>query len=117
MTTALTANITGSLSGSVGSVTGSVGSIALKKNTALAKFAFVMRDSTNHAPASGLTVTATRSIDGGAFGSGSLSAVTEVGNGVYTVDFAAADLNGAVVVLKCTAAASDTVLLTIVTNP
>ena len=93
------------------------GSVAFKKNTALAKFAFVMRDSTNHAPATGLTVTATRSIDGAAFGGGTLSAVTEIGSGVYYVDFAAGDLNGSVIVLKCTAAASDTTFVTIVTNP
>ena len=117
VSTALTANITGNLSGSVGSVTGSIGSVALKKNTALAKFPFVMRDSTNHAPATGLTVTATRSIDGAAFGAGSLSAVTELGSGVYTVDFAGADLNGATVLLKCTAAGADDLLLTIITNP
>jgi hypothetical protein len=117
VSTALTANITGNLSGSVGSVTGSIGSVALKKNTALAKFPFVMRDTVNHAPATGLTVTAVRSIDGAAFGAGSLSAVTELGSGVYTVDFAGADLNGATVLLKCTAAGADDLLLTILTNP
>lgn len=117
VSTALTANITGNLSGSVGSVTGAIGSVALKKNTALAKFPFVMRDTVNHAPATGLTVTAVRSIDGAAFGAGSLSAVTELGSGVYTVDFAGADLNGATVLLKCTAAGADDLLLTIITNP
>lgn len=89
----------------------------LKKNTALAKFAFVMRDSTNHAPAASKTVTAIRSIDGAAFAAGTLSAVSEVGSGLYTVDFAAADLNGAVIVLKCTATGCDDTILTIVTNP
>ena len=93
-------------------------SAAFKKNTALADFCFVMRDSAGHAPASGLTVTATRSIDGAAFGAGTLSAVTEIGtSGVYSVDFAAADLNGAVVVLKATATAADTMYLTLITSP
>jgi hypothetical protein len=95
-----------------------VTSTVFKKNVALAKFSFVMRDSTTHAAASGLAVTATRSIDGASFAAGTLSAVTEIGtNGVYLVDFAAADLNGAVVVLKCTALAADTLYLTLVMTP
>ena len=117
--------VAASVTGAVGSVASdgiaaasfASGSVAFKKNTALAKFAFVMRDSTNHAPAAGLTVTATRSIDGAAFDGGTLSAVTEVASGVYYVDFGAGDLNGNVIVLKCTAAASDTTFVTIVTNP
>lgn len=92
-------------------------STVLKKNTALAKFAFVMTDSTNHNPATGKTVTVTRSIDGGAFGAGALSAVTEVSNGLYTVDFAAGDLNGNVVTLRATATGCDDLLLTLLLEP
>ncbi len=88
----------------------------VKKNQALSKFMFLMTDSTNHAPATGKTVTVEVSIDGGAFGAGSLSAVTEVANGMYYVDFAAADLNGNVIVLKATAAACDTTFERIVTQ-
>lgn len=79
----------------------------IKKNTALAAFPFMMTDSTNHAPATGKTVTVTRSIDGGAFGAGTLSAVTEVGVGIYTVDFGAGDLNGNSIILRATATACD----------
>lgn len=79
----------------------------VKKNTALATFPFMMTDSTNHAPATGKTVTVTRSIDGGAFGAGTLSAVTEVGVGIYVVDFAAGDLNGNNIILRATATACD----------
>lgn len=79
----------------------------IRKNTALAAFAFMMTDSTGHAPATGKTVTVTRSIDGGAFGAGTLSAVTEVGVGIYVVDFAAADLNGNNIILRATATACD----------
>jgi hypothetical protein len=86
-----------------------------KKNTALAKFAFMMTDSTNHNPATGKTVTVTRSIDGAAFGAGSLSAVTEVANGIYTVDFASGDLNGNVVVLRATATGCDDTFERVVT--
>ena len=89
----------------------------IKKNQALQKFAFVMTDSTTHAPATGKTVTCTRSIDGGAFGADTLASVTEVANGVYTVDFGAADLNGNVIVLRCTATDCDDTLERIVTQP
>jgi hypothetical protein len=89
----------------------------IKENAALAKFAFMMTDSTNHAPVTGKTVTVTRSIDGGAFAAGTLSAVTEVGNGMYTVDFAAADLNGNVIVLQATASGSDSTFVTLITVP
>lgn len=134
-----TADITGNLSGSVGSVTGAVGSVTgnvggnvvgsvasvtaavaitsnIKRNQALAAFEFLMTDSTNHNPSTGLTVTVTRSIDGGAFGAGTLSAVTEIGNGIYSVDFGAGDLNGKVVTLQATAAGSDTTFERIVTQ-
>jgi hypothetical protein len=86
-----------------------------KKNTALSKFAFMMTDSTNHNPATGKTVTCTRSIDGAAFAAGTLANVTEVANGIYTVDFLAADLNGNVVVLRATATSCDDTFERVVT--
>jgi len=136
----VTGNVGGNVTGSVGSVVGAVGSVTgnvggnvvgsvasvtsavaitsnVKKNQALAKFQFLMTDSTNHAPATGLTVTVTRSIDGAAFAAGTLSAVTEVANGMYYVDFGSGDLNGNVITLQATAAASDTTFATIVTQP
>lgn len=87
----------------------------VKKNQALAAFQFLMTDSTNHAPVTGKTVTVTRSIDGGPFAAGTLSAVTELSNGLYGVDFAAADLNGNVIVLRATAAVSDDTFERIIT--
>lgn len=89
--------------------------VAAKKNTALANFGFVMTDSTNHELATGQTVTCTRSVDGGAFGAGTLANVTEIGNGLYNVDFGAGDLNGDVVVLRATATGCDDTIVTIVT--
>lgn len=86
----------------------------VKKNTALAKFEFLMTDSTNHAPATGLTVTVTRSVDGGAFAAGTLSAVTEVGAGIYYVDFGAGDLNGKITTLRATAASCDDTFVTLI---
>lgn len=112
-----TMNITGNLSGSVGSVTDPVAITSnIKRNQALAAFQFLMTDSTSHAPAAGLSVTVTRSIDGGVFGAGTLSAVTEIANGLYSVDFGAADLNGKVITLQATAATADTTFERIITQ-
>lgn len=89
----------------------------LKKNQALSNFAFLMTDSTTHNPATGKTVTVTRCIDGGAFAAGTLSAVTEVSNGQYRVDFLAADLNGNVVTLRATATGCDDLFMTLILEP
>lgn len=89
--------------------------VAVRKNTALANFAFAMTDNVNHELATGLTVSCQRSIDGGTFSSGTLSGIAEVGSGVYNVDFAAADLNGDVIMLRCTASGADDALITLVT--
>lgn len=88
----------------------------VKKNAALAAFEFVMTDSTTHAPKTGVTVTATRSLDGAAFGA-CANAVVEVANGVYKIDLAAADLNANVVTLRFTGASSDDLFVTLVTQP
>ena len=89
----------------------------IKKNQALANFEFLMTDSTNHQPATGKTVTCTRSIDGGAFAAGTLANVAEVASGIYRVDFGAGDLNGNAITLRCTASAADDTLVTLVTAP
>jgi len=89
----------------------------LKKNQALSNFAFLMTDSTNHNPATGKTVSVTRCIDGGTFGAGTLSAVTEVANGQYRVDFGAGDLNGNVVTLRATATGCDDLFMTLILEP
>jgi hypothetical protein len=86
------------------------------KNVIYNNYEFLMTDSTNHNPATGKTVTVTRNIDGGAFGSGTLSAVTEVANGIYAVNFAAADLNGNTIMLRGTATGCDDVLERIITQ-
>lgn len=87
----------------------------IKKNTSF-DISFPMTDSTNHLPATGLTVTATRSIDGAAYGA-CVNAVTEVGAGTYNIVFAAADTNGNSIMYKFTAASSDTRLLEVITQP
>jgi hypothetical protein len=90
----------------------------IKKNRALAKFAFLMTDSVNHAPAPGVVVTCTRSIDGAAFAAGTLANVGEQVSavGMYLVDFGAGDLNGNVIVLRATAPGCDDTFITLVTQ-
>jgi hypothetical protein len=92
-----------------------VARVNLKKNAAYANFGFTMYDSTNHLPATGLTVTAQRSIDGGAFAACSNS-VTEVGSGSYKISLSATDLNGSSVKLKFTATGADQQDILIVTQ-
>lgn len=89
----------------------------LKKNQALANFAFLMTDSTTHNPATGKTVTATRAIGSGAFAAVSTPTVTEVSNGQYRIDLAASDLNGDVVTLRFTATGCDDLFTTLILEP
>jgi hypothetical protein len=86
----------------------------VQKNTALAKFEFLMVDTSGNAK-TGLTITAQRSIDGGAFGSCANSA-TELANGIYYIDLAATDLNGTVITLRFSATGAADRFITIKTN-
>lgn len=88
----------------------------LKKNTAKSGFMFVMTDSTNHNPATGLTITATRAIDKAAFAA-CTNAVSEVGNGTYGIDLSALDMNGDHIMLRFTATGADDLNIEIVTQP
>ncbi len=75
-------------------------------NTALSDITFEMYDSTNHNPATGLTVAGERSIDGGAYAAVS-GAIAEISDGTYQFDAANADMNGAMIVFRFTAATAD----------
>lgn len=87
-----------------------------KKNTAFSAFMFYMVDSLDHVtPKTGLSPSATRSIDGGALAATANSPV-EVGSGFYKIDLAAADLNGSIVSLKFTGVGADTTALTLKTT-
>lgn len=112
----VTGNVGGNVAGSVASVTADVGitqagadkvwgsaartlttpddpaEATIKKNTAYSNFSFALFD-TDGNPATGKAVTATRSIDGAAFGA-CANAVSEVANGGYKINFANTDLNG-----------------------
>lgn len=79
-------------SGAVGAIPVS-SNFQFHKNTAFNNFQFMMFSSTSpYNPATGLTVTAQRSIDGGAFAN-CTNAVSELSNGWYTINLSGADLN------------------------
>jgi hypothetical protein len=87
----------------------------VKKN-AQTMISFVMTDSTTNAPKTGLTVTATRSLDGGTFAA-CANAPVEISNGWYTLTLAASDMNAHVVALRFTATGANDQDLTIYTQP
>ncbi len=88
----------------------------IRANQALAAIPLFMIDSDGN-PLTGLSVTVTRSIDGGAFSAGTLSAVTEVSGGFYKFDAAAGDMNGKVIDFIGVAVGAADCPLTIVTSP
>lgn len=78
---------------------------------------FQMTDSTNHNPAPGKTVTLTRSLNGAAFGGGTIGTVTEIANGWYYADFAQADINGDSVLVEANASGCDTTPIVLFMEP
>lgn len=87
----------------------------LRRNVALSKFTFLMTDSTNHNPATGLTVSGSVRKDGGS--SASLTdSVTELANGLYEVDLSATEMDAAVVTLRFTATGADDLAVTLLTD-
>jgi hypothetical protein len=72
------------------------------KNQAFSDVYVFMVASTDHVTAkTGLTLSVTRSIDGGAFAAGTGSAA-EIGNGMYQYDASAADMNGSMISFRFT---------------
>lgn len=89
----------------------------VKKAASLAKFSFLMTDSTNHNPATSKSVSVTISKDGGSFGSlSSGDTVTEIANGIYEVDLNGTDTNANVIVLRATATGCDDTFERILTS-
>ena len=109
----------GVTSGIISDIASAVLSAGVKKNTALSNFTFLLVSSSDHiTPTTGLTVTATRSIDGGSFAACTNSGtIAEVGNGVYKINLSAADLNGDVIMVRFTASGADDRYITIKTQP
>jgi hypothetical protein len=92
---------------------------AIKRNQPLPAFTFQMIDATDHAtPLPGLTVTARRKLDGGAWATCTNPVTFDATAPVptYMIDLDAADLNGAVVTLAFTASGADPLQLTILTQ-
>jgi hypothetical protein len=93
--------------------------MAVKRNQPLPAFTFVMLDSADHVtPKAGLTVTARRKLDTGAWALCTNSVTFDATAPVptYMIDLAAADLNGAVVTLLFTASGADPLQITILTQ-
>ena len=77
--------------------------LVVKRNTAYDNFPIFMVDSRDKISGkTGLTITATRSIDGGAFSACSNS-VSEISDGAYKINLSANDLNGRSIILLFTA--------------
>lgn len=88
-----------------------------KINTALSDIPFLMVDATDHVtPETGLTVTGERSLDGGAFAAVSGS-ISELSDGMYSFDAAAADMNGAICIFRFSATGAADTFMTIRTAP
>jgi hypothetical protein len=90
---------------------------SLRNGQALAGFPFLMTDSTNHNPATGKTVSVSRSIDGGAFAATTASTATEVSNGTYKINLSASDMAGTTIMLRMTATGCDDLFTGLVNEP
>lgn len=99
---------------SSGRVTLAPAQVSIKKNTGLAGFTFPMYN-TSGVLTTGLTITATRSIDGAAFAA-CANAAAELSAGFYTITLAAADLNGNVITVLFSATGAVPTAVTIVTQ-
>lgn len=100
---------------SLSTLTTTLNATRYQKNTGSQKVFFTLVDSTDHVTREpGITVTATRSLDGAAFGSAT-GTVTEVGSGVYYLTPSAGDINADDVVYRFTGTGCDPVELHVVT--
>lgn len=75
-------------------------------NIAFDDITFLMVDSTNHNPNTGLTVSGERSLNGGAFAAVTGS-IAEISDGIYQLDASAADMNGAMIIFRFFEGTSD----------
>lgn len=89
----------------------------IKKNQALSNFMFVMTDSTNHNPQTGLSVALSVAQDGGAFAALSASSATEIAFGVYKLSASQAEMNANNVMIRAIATGSDDRQIEITTTP
>ena len=88
----------------------------IAKNVALSNFEFLMVLSADHiTPATGKTVTAQISKDGGAFAN-CTNSVVEVSSGVYKINLTQTEMNASVILLKFTETDCDQRTITVVTG-
>lgn len=81
--------------------------LAVKKNATFSNFEFLMvLTSDGRTPATGLTVTGQRSIDGAGFATVT-GTIAEVSNGIYQFDAVAADTNGDFITWRFSSATAD----------
>jgi len=93
------------------------GSTRIKKNASMANFPIYMVSSVDHVtPKTGLTITAQRSLDGGAFSSCANSA-SEIGLGWYVIALATTDTNADLILFEFTATGADATAFPVVTQP
>ena len=93
-------------------IPGLIDDLAIKKNTAFSNFEFLMVLTSDHVtPATGLTVTGQRSINGGSF-AGVTGTIAEVSNGIYQFDAVAADTNGDVITWRFSSGTADDTFVT-----
>lgn len=90
--------------------------VRLKKNTAFINFMVKMELAADGTPATGVSPTVQRAIDGGAFAALAVATVTEISAGWYKFNFAASDLNGDSIAVKITATGCKQRDFTIVTQ-
>jgi hypothetical protein len=90
--------------------------LTFRSGVAVNGFPFFMAlSSDRHSPATGKTITAMRSIDGGTFVACTNSA-TETSDGFYKINLSAADMNGHMITLKFTALGCEPTSKTIITS-
>jgi hypothetical protein len=88
----------------------------IKKGQALNSFKFVMINTATNQPQAGLTVTATRSIDGSGFAPCS-GGVSEISGGWYSINLAGSDMMGNVIALNFTAPGANATNIELITQP
>lgn len=101
------ANIMGDIYGSL--------NLRFKKNTGVNNFMFPMYDSTTKQPKAGLTVSASRAIDGSAY-SPCANSVVELSDGTYRINFSSDDLNGDKIMFRFYATGADDQMVEIITQ-
>ena len=100
-----------------GAVNKLAAAIGVQKNQAFSDLEFLMiLSSDGQSPATGLTVTGERSIDGGAY-AGVSGSIAEVSDGTYQFDALAADMNGDTITFKFSSATALDTFVFVKTTP